>query len=217
MGYGHCILVAPLLAVSGVCEHDKHSSLSLVSSPHPHLQHDALCVRLPNAAFPHLATNPTVIRSGSTDSHRAWPMCQRGRDLAANAKSDAAAQLSSQPPPSPSLATLSSSHPLLTFDSSSFSALIKPICLRQLHRASPSALALRLPAAVSLPLLFPPSFVAMVAAAGGARRRRAPASSEAQSRPSGGAENAGMLRFYTDDAPGLKMSVTQHRCHSHAH
>ena len=52
--------------------------------------------------------------------------------------------------------------------------------------------------------------VVMVAAAGGARRRRAPAAAEGQSRPSGGAENAGMLRFYTDDAPGLKMYHTQH-------
>ena len=49
----------------------------------------------------------------------------------------------------------------------------------------------------------PPSSCPLCAAC----RRRAAGPSEGSSRPTGGAENAGMLRFYTDDAPGLKMSA----------
>jgi len=48
----------------------------------------------------------------------------------------------------------------------------------------------------------------MVAAAGGAQRRRRIAGPSEGGRPPGGAENAGLLRFYTDDAPGLKIGPT---------
>ena len=41
----------------------------------------------------------------------------------------------------------------------------------------------------------------MVAASGAVRRRRVAAGG-------GAADNAGMLRFYTDDAPGLKIGPT---------
>jgi len=55
----------------------------------------------------------------------------------------------------------------------------------------------------------------MVAAGGGAQRRRGGGAARAPlgSGPggvggSGGADNAGLLRFYTDDAPGLKIGPT---------
>jgi len=54
----------------------------------------------------------------------------------------------------------------------------------------------------------------MVAASGGAQRRRTTSSrggstgGNPNTSMSGGAENAGLLRFYTDDAPGLKIGPT---------
>ena len=42
-------------------------------------------------------------------------------------------------------------------------------------------------------------------ASGGALARKGPARKTTGSRPSGGGGGAGILRFYTDDAPGLKM------------
>ena len=42
-------------------------------------------------------------------------------------------------------------------------------------------------------------------ASGGALARKGPARKTTGSRPAGGSGGAGILRFYTDDAPGLKM------------
>ena len=49
-------------------------------------------------------------------------------------------------------------------------------------------------------------------AAGGAVARRGPVRKPTSGgRPAGGGEGAGILRFYTDDAPGLKMcALPQH-------
>mmetsp|Transcript_21543 Transcript_21543/g.54787 ORF Transcript_21543/g.54787 Transcript_21543/m.54787 type:complete len:92 (+) Transcript_21543:1174-1449(+) len=45
-------------------------------------------------------------------------------------------------------------------------------------------------------------------ASGGALARKGPARKTTGSRPSGGGGGAGILRFYTDDAPGLKIGPT---------